>query len=66
MANKKTTQAINQGGGPIGFVLFVAWIGALVYFVQNSVGFGGFVVGVLQSFVWPALVMHRVLELLAL
>ncbi len=63
--DNKTVKVINKGG-PIGFVLFAAWIGALVYFVQHSVGLGGFLLAVLKSFVWPAFVLHRVLELLAL
>jgi hypothetical protein len=63
-SSKRSVEVINKGGGPAGFVLFVAWFGALVYFVQNSVGFGGFIMGVLQSFVWPALVLYRVLQIL--
>jgi hypothetical protein len=51
--------------GPLGFVFFTAWIGALVYFVQNSIGFWGFVLAVLKSMVWPAFVLHAVLKLLA-
>ena len=62
----KTVRVINKGGGPLGFVFFLAWIGALVYFVQNSVGFGGFVLAILKSFVWPAYVVHAVLGLLHL
>lgn len=53
-------------GGPLGFVFFAAFVGALVYFVQQSEGFGGFFVAIFKAIVWPALVMHRVLELLAL
>ncbi len=60
----KSAKVINKGGGPLGFIFFVAWIGALVYFVQNSDGFGGFIVGILKSFVWPAYVLHAVLVLL--
>ncbi len=56
-------KAINKGG-PLGFILFVAWTGALVYFVQRSTGFGGFLLAVLRSFVWPAYVLHHVLVLL--
>lgn len=61
----KTKEAINTGGGPLGYVFFMAWIGALVYFVQNSEGFWGFIVAVLQSLVWPAFVLYEVLKLLA-
>lgn len=52
--------------GPLGWVLFTAWVGALVYFVQNSDGFGGLIVAILKSIVWPAYVIHAVLGLLNL
>ncbi|HSX43768.1 MAG TPA: hypothetical protein VLE69_00505 [Candidatus Saccharimonadales bacterium] len=55
---------MKQGGGPLGFVFFAAWIGALVYFIQQSEGFWGFVLAVLKSTVWPAFLVHRALELL--
>lgn len=61
--DKKKMKVVNRGG-PLGFVLFVAWIGAVVYFVQHSYGFWGFVLAVLKSFVWPAYVLHHVLVLL--
>lgn len=61
--NYKSVNVINKGG-PFGFVFFIAWIGALVYFVQQSVGFWGFVLAVLKACVWPAFVVHRALELL--
>jgi hypothetical protein len=64
-SDNKTVKVINKGG-PMGFVLFSAWIGALVYFVQASEGFGGFLLAVLKSLVWPAFVLHRAMELLAL
>lgn len=51
---------------PLGYVFFMAWIGALVYFVQQSNGFGEFIVAVLKSCVWPAYVVHSVLGLLHL
>jgi hypothetical protein len=63
---KKGVKVINKGGGPLGFVLFTAWIGALVYFVQQSDGFGEFLVAILKSIVWPAYVIHAVLGLLHL
>lgn len=65
MAKEDTIKVINKGG-PMGFVLFAAWIGALVYFVQASEGFGGFLLAVLKSFVWPSFIVHRAMELLAL
>lgn len=55
-----------EKSGPLGYVFFMAWVGALVYFVQNSEGFGGFVLASLKSLVWPALVLHETLGLLGL
>jgi uncharacterized protein YqhQ len=62
MAKDKTVKVVNDTG--TGFVLFVAWIGAVIYFVQQSEGFWGFIVAVLQACVWPAYVMYEVLTLL--
>lgn len=62
--SKSSVKVINKNGGPLGFVFFVAWIGALVYFVQNSVGFWGFVLAFLKSIVWPAFLVHHAFQLL--
>lgn len=64
--DKRAKNMVKNGAGPLGFVFFTAWIGALVYFVQHSEGVGGFIVAVLKSFVWPAYVVHAVLGLLKL
>ena len=57
-------KVVNQG--PTGYIFFVAWIGALFYFVSQVDGFWNIIVAILKSFVWPALVMYRVLEFLHL
>lgn len=64
MAKVNKVKVINQG--PTGYIFFMAWIGALVYFVQQAEGFGEFIVAVLKSLVWPAYVLHSVLGLLNL
>lgn len=52
---------------PWGYVLFVAWIGAVVYFVQQTDGaFWPVVLAFLKACVWPALVMFHLLGLLGL
>lgn len=61
---KKTANAMNNGGGPTGFVLFIAWIGAVVYFVGQVDGFWNIIVAFLQACVWPAYVLYHVLQLL--
>jgi hypothetical protein len=64
MKNSKPVKVVNKGGGPIGFTFFLAWVGAVVYFVQQSSGFWGFILAVLKACVWPAFVLHKVLVLL--
>ncbi len=44
----------------------MAFIGAAVYFIQQSTGFWSGVLGFLKAIVWPAIVMYKVLELLKL
>jgi hypothetical protein len=57
----KTVKVMNEGG-PTGFVFFLAFIGAAVYFVQQSEGFWGFILALLKAAVWPAIVLYQVLE----
>ena len=62
--NNNKVKVVHKGG-PIGFA-FLTFIGAAVYFVQNSAGFGGFILALLKAMVWPAFFIHRVFELLHL
>lgn len=62
--SNKPIKVINKGRGPLGFVFFMAWIGAAVYFVQQSEGADGFILALLKACVWPAYVVHAVLGLL--
>ena len=50
--------------GPLGFVFFVAFIGAAVYFVEKSEGFWGFFGAIFQAIVWPGFVVYHALKLL--
>lgn len=59
MARKETTKVVVDNG-PVGFVLFVAWIGAFAYFLQNS----DFLYAFFKSIVWPAYLMYYLLEFL--
>jgi len=52
---------IGRGGVHIG-VYFMAWIGALVYFLQRSHDFGSGVLAVLKALVWPAILVYEVLK----
>jgi len=59
------TENINiKQQGPLGFVFFVAWIGAVVYFVNESAGFWGFILAILKACVWPAYVVYHALQAL--
>lgn len=53
-----------RAAGPGGFVFFVAWVGAAIYFVNQVDGFWNIVLAVLKSFVWPAYLVYHVLGLL--
>ena len=61
---KKTAKVINNGGGPLGFVFFLGWIGALFYFEGLAYGFWDSILAFLKACVWPAYVVHAVLGLL--
>ncbi len=65
MAKNKTIKVMNKGGA-CGGVYFLTVIGAAVYWAQLSTGFGEFILALLKAMVWPAFVMHRVLELLSM
>jgi hypothetical protein len=50
--------------GPAGFVGFVAWVGAFMYFAQGANEFGDFIWAFLQACVWPAILLFNVLAML--
>ena len=47
--------------GPQGFVFFVAYIGAVVYFFQQDPHFWGFILALLKAIVWPAVVLYHIM-----
>lgn len=61
--NEKVVKVVSDHG-PLGFIFFMAYIGAAVYFVQQSAGFWGLILALLKACVWPAYVLHSVLGLL--
>jgi hypothetical protein len=61
--DKRTMKVVNHGSG--GFILLLAYIGAAIYFVQQSNGgFWEVIHALLQAIVWPVYVMFHVLKLL--
>lgn len=57
----KTIKVFNDSG-PLGFILFLAYMGAAVYFVHQSSGFFGFIWALCKAIVWPALLVYNGLE----
>ena len=55
---------ITNQQGPRGFVLFMAWIGAFVYFFNQQPDVGGFFLAILKAIVWPAFLLFHVLQAL--
>lgn len=58
MASKEQTVKVINAHGPMGWVLFMAWVGAAIYFYQQDPGFWGLILAVLKAAVWPAYVLY--------
>lgn len=63
-ATKSTVKAVNDNTGPTGFVLFVAWIGAVFYFVGQVDGFWNIIIAFFKACVWPAYLLYHLLQVL--
>lgn len=50
--------------GPGGYVLFMAWVGALFYFVDKADGLWQVIVAFFQACVWPAYLLYHLLQVL--
>jgi len=51
-------------GGSSAFVFFVAFVGALIYFLGQATSFGTGVLGFLKAIVWPAILVYKLLTFL--
>jgi len=58
--NNKTIKIVDRGSS--GFVFFVAYIGAAIYFIQQASGFWAVILALLKAAVWPAYVLYHVLQ----
>lgn len=61
--DRPSVKVINQHG-PMGFVMFVAFIGAFTYFAQQADNFGGILLAFIKALVWPGFVIYHVLQAL--
>ncbi|MFA5945010.1 MAG: hypothetical protein WC876_11170 [Candidatus Thermoplasmatota archaeon] len=52
----------NRDGAAFGGIYFLGFIGAAVYYIQDSSGFWGGVVGFLKALVWPAFLVYELLR----
>jgi hypothetical protein len=50
--------------GVSGGIYGMAFIGAVIYYVQHATTFWAGVLGVVKALFWPAVLMYKVLELL--
>jgi hypothetical protein len=60
--NEKNFIKINKNNGPMGFGMFVGFIGALVYFVNQVDGFWNIIAAFFKAMVWPAILVYNVLQ----
>lgn len=58
--SNKTIKIVDRGSS--GFVFFVAYIGAAIYFIQQASGFWAVILALLKAAVWPAYVLYHVLQ----
>jgi hypothetical protein len=47
-----------------GAIYGLGFIGSAIYYLQNSVGFGNGVLGILKAIVWPAILVYKLLVFL--
>ena len=57
---KNKCKHVASGGG----LYCLGFVGSLDYFVQQADSFGAGVLGVIQAFVWPALMAYEMLAFL--
>jgi hypothetical protein len=57
-----TKERCNSGTGIAGATYFMGFIAAVVFYIQNAVTFGTGVLGFFKAFIWPALLVYKLLE----
>ena len=55
---------MHKAGGVGGGVYGLGFIGAAVYYIQTATNFGDGLLGFLKALVWPAFLVHKLLEFL--
>lgn len=65
MSEENNKRSINIATGSAGGFYFMGFVGSAIYFVSHSTDFWMGVLGVLKSFVWPAILVYEALGALA-
>jgi hypothetical protein len=53
-----------SGGGVLGGIYGLAFIGAVIYFLQHAPTFWAGLLGILKAIIWPCLLIYKLLEFL--
>lgn len=62
--SEKNFIKIAKDDGSMGYVLFMSWVGAVVYFVGQVDGFWNIIAAFLKACVWPAFLVYEGLKAL--
>ena len=62
--NVSCSEKANSSGAVGGGIYGLAFLGALVYYIQNADTFWMGVIGVLKAIIWPAMLVYKLLEFL--
>ena len=60
-ANSCGKKKVSSNAGA-GIIYCLGLIGALIYYIQTSVGFWGVIVGILKAIVWPGFLVYEFLK----
>ena len=60
--NQKWNRATSSSGG----IYCLAFIGALIFFIQQASTFWEGVLGILKAAVWPAILIYKCLEFMSM
>ncbi|MGV9002284.1 MAG: hypothetical protein ACOH18_05020 [Candidatus Saccharimonadaceae bacterium] len=58
--NQKVVKVVTESG-PLGWLAFSAYLGAVVYFFSIDLTFWGFILALIKAAFWPAFIVFEVL-----
>lgn len=64
--NKQWKGGMKGGGGGGNAVYGLGFIGALIFYFHEAIGFGAYVTGFLKAIVWPAYLVYHLFMFLHL